>query len=150
MDAASWVQNFIAAGTKIDGLWSMYIVVQLGVLWFVFLVHRPLLISERVLALGGYGLFLFANGRSLVHSYNLSEAMRFDLVNHFKDGFTNTPDVLQVLGTLNYADRGDLIFWTHGMVWLLTAVILLFRNRIVQSYIRRFPDYAPARQNGEG
>jgi hypothetical protein len=143
MDAANWVQNFVAAGTKIDGLWSMYIVVQLGVLWFVFLVHRPLLISERILALGGYGFFLFANGRSLVHSYELSEAMRFDLVNHFKDGFINTPDVLRTLTSMDYSNRDDLIFWTHGVAWLVAAFILLFRNSMIRYYQRKFPDYTP-------
>jgi len=142
MDAANWVQNFFAAGAKIDGLWSMYVVVQLGILWFVFLVHRPLLIIERLLALCGYGFFLFANGQSLIHGYKLSEAMRYDLVNHFKDGFTNMPDMFKVLTSLDYSDRGDMIFWTHGVAWMAAAGILLFRNKMVRYYAQQYPEHA--------
>ena len=150
MDAANWVQNFLAAGTKIDGLWSMYIVVQLGILWFVFLVHRPLLITERLLALGGYGFFLLANGQSLIHGYRLYEALRLDLATHFKDGFTNTPDVLKALASFNYSDRGDMIFWTHGVAWMVATVILLFRNKMVRYYAQRYPEHANGGLNAAG
>lgn len=142
MDAANWVQNFVAAGAKIDGLWSMYIVVQLGILWFIFLVHRPLLLAERLIALFAYGFFLFANGRSLIDAYRLCEALRADLVDHFAAGLADTPHVRGLLSSLSYADRGELILWSHGVAWIVAALLLMFRNTMVRYYARLYPEHA--------
>ena len=48
----------MSVSAKLDNLWSMYIVVHLGILWFLFLVHRPLLLAERMIALIAYGGFV--------------------------------------------------------------------------------------------
>jgi hypothetical protein len=150
MDAANWVQDYFAAGAKVDGLWSMYIMVQLGILWFIFLVHRPLLLTERLIALGANGLFLFANGRTLMHSYQVTEALRSDLVNNFKAGLANTPELLHMLSAASYADRDDMIFWTHGATGALAALLLAFRNIMVRYYASRYPEHALAASRANG
>jgi hypothetical protein len=78
MDSAILMQALDSVGAKIDDLWSMYIVVNLGLLWFFFLVHRPLLVIERVIAWVGYGGFIYVNGGALVKAYTKLEALRLD------------------------------------------------------------------------
>jgi hypothetical protein len=132
-------ESLMTQGTKIDNLWSMYIVVQLGVFWFFFLLHRPLLIVERLIALLAYTLFTFINGSALVNSYLFLEALRADTVNTFRAQLENAPFVYQALVMSDFSDRPNLIFMTHGGALVFVVLILLFRNSMISYYYKSFP-----------
>ena len=43
MNAEAVLEALLQTANQVDNQWSMYIVVHLGLFWFFFLVHRPLL-----------------------------------------------------------------------------------------------------------
>jgi len=142
MTAQQLLDGLLAAGTKIDNLWSMYIVVHLGVFWFFFLMQRPLLFIERFMALLAYSIFAYINGMALISSYRLLEAMRSDAVLNFRDAFARTPETLRMMMTVDYSDRDVLILLTHLGAWVFVALILLFRNSMIRYYRRHYPEYS--------
>jgi hypothetical protein len=142
MNASSLLEALVSTGNQIDSEWSMYIVVHLGLFWFFFLVHRPLLVIERAIALFAYGSFAYINGNSLIGTYNLLEAMRVDLIGHFRNELGNTPQMAQVLAATSYAGREELIYITHGAALVVVTLLLIFRNAIIRRYERDFPKHA--------
>jgi hypothetical protein len=139
MEFQTLFQSLMAQGSKIDNLWSMYIVVHLGVFWFFFLMHRPLLIIERFIALLAYTLFAFINGSALLSSYLLLEAMRLDIVHNYAGELTKSPLVLEALAETSFSGRPNLILLTHGGALLFVALILAFRNSMISYYYRSYP-----------
>ncbi len=141
MTASNVLDELVQAGSQIDNQWSMFIVVHLGLFWFFFLVHRPLLVIERAIALFAYGAFIFINGNALKNTYALLEAMRSDLVTQFSSELAHTPKMATVLASVDYGDRADLITMTHGGAFLGVSVFLIFRNVMIRRYARHFPRY---------
>jgi hypothetical protein len=131
---------------KIDNIWQMYLVVHLGIFWFFFLMHRPLLIIERAIAMVSYSIFCVINGSSLVNSYKYLEALRRDTLLSFADGLQSVPSVTNVLSQWDFSGRLTVIFITHGGAWLLVMLIMLFRNSMVAYYYRHYPP----QQTGSG
>jgi hypothetical protein len=142
MNASSLLEAMVSTGSQIDSEWSMYIVVHLGLFWFFFLIHRPLLVVERAIAMFAYGAFAYINGNSLISTYNLLEAMRSDLVTRFRDELVNTPATMRVLAENYYGGREELIYVTHGAALVVVALLLVFRNAIIRRYERDFPRHA--------
>jgi hypothetical protein len=142
MNASSLLEAWVETGNQIDSEWSMYIVVHLGLFWFFFLVHRPLLFVERAIALFAYGAFAYINGNSLISTYNMLEAMRSDLVANFRDALANTPATANELAQNYYGGRDELILVTHGVAFAVVALLLIFRNVIIRRYERDFPRHA--------
>lgn len=139
MEFETIFEALMQQGAKVDNLWSMYIVVQLGVFWFFFLLHRPLLAIERMIALLAYTLFSFINGSALVNSYLFLEALRVDVVNNFQNELARAPLTLQTLAQTEFASRPNLIFMTHVGAWVVVMLILLYRNSMISYYYRIFP-----------
>jgi hypothetical protein len=139
MEFQTLFQSLMAQGSKIDNLWSMYIVVHLGVFWFFFLMHRPLLIVERIIAMLAYALFAFINGSALLSSYRLLEAMRLDIVQNFAGELAKSPLVLNALTQTTFEGRPNLILMTHGGALVFVALILAFRNSMITYYFRSYP-----------
>ena len=142
MNASSLLEAMVETGNQIDSEWSMYIVVHLGLFWFFFLIHRPLLLVERAIALFAYGAFAYINGNSLISTYNMLEAMRSDLVTSFRDALANTPATANELAQNYYGGRDELILVTHGAAFAVVALLLAFRNVIIRRYERDFPRHA--------
>jgi len=138
------IETMMAVGAKLDNLWSMYIVVHLGILWFLFLVHRPLLIVERLIALVAYAGFVYVNGSALIHSYALVEAIRTDLVTRFGRELAGTPETLRLLSerAAGTHPRGaeDLIMVSHLAALVIVALLLLFRNSMIRRYYQLYPE----------
>lgn len=142
MTASTLLEAMVQTGNQIDSQWSMYIVVHLGLFWFFFLVHRPLLLIERAIALFAYASFAFINGNALLNTYRFLEAMRIDLTTEFSSELAQTPQIANSLATTFYGDRGDLILITHVGAFTVVALFLLFRNMMIRRYERLFPRHA--------
>lgn len=139
MSAQAILDTMVQTGNQIDNQWSMYIVVHLGLFWFFFLVHRPLLFVERVVALFAYCAFAVINGGALIGSYNFLEAMRLDILSGFPNELANTPRIMNTLEMTNFADKGSVILITHGVGFLVVAMFVLFRNTMIKRYQRLYP-----------
>jgi len=150
MSAEAVLEAMVQTGIKIDNLWSMYIVVHLGLFWFFFLVHRPLLFVERALALFAYGAFAFVNGNALLASYLMLEAMRRDFVTAYSAALADLPTMEASIAGASFANRGDLILITHSGAFVIVALMLIFRNSITRRYERIFPNHAPSRADVNG
>lgn len=140
MDSAVLMQALDSVGAKIDDLWSMYIVVNLGLLWFFFLVHRPLLVIERVIAGVGYGGFIYVNGGALIKAYTKLEALRLDLTKNFAQDFSHAPEVFKNLLAQNYDERIMLIAFTHLGAMFFVLILFAFRNSMIRRYYRLYPE----------
>lgn len=147
MTAQAVLETLIQTGNQIDSQWSMYIVVHLGLFWFFFLVHRPLLLIERAIALCAYAGFVFINGNALLNTYNFLEAMRQDLLNQFSSELAQTPLMADILTSFHYGGREDLIMITHCGAFAVVALLIVFRNTMIRRYERLFPKYV---QTGTG
>ena len=140
MTAEAVFQALIQTSSQVDNQWSMYIVVHLGLFWFFFLVHRPLLFVERAIALFAYGAFVVINGSALIDSYNFLEAMRQDLLTNLGGQLASTPRMEGALSSINYADTTQIILLTHGIAFFVVLLFLVFRNLMVSRYQRLFRD----------
>lgn len=147
MTASAVLDLLVQTGNQIDSLWSMYIVVHLGLFWFFFLVHRPLLFIERVIAIFAYAAFATINGQALINTYKFLEAIRLDLINRFSDQLAQMPEISSALVSVSYQDKEQLILITHGCAFGVVALFLLFRNTMIRRYDRLFPRHA---QTGGG
>ncbi len=139
MTAETILHAMIQTASQVDGQWSMYIVVHLGLFWFFFLVHRPLLFVERAVALFAYGAFAVINGSALINSYRFLESMRLDLLGGFSGELANAPRITNAVGSITFADKTELIMITHGAAFFVVAMFLLFRNAMIARYQRLFP-----------
>jgi hypothetical protein len=146
MTASAVLDLLIQTGNQIDSLWSMYIVVHLGLFWFFFLVHRPLLFIERAIAIFAYAAFATINGQALINTYKFLEAIRLDLINRFSNELAQMPEISSAL-SLGYQGKEQLILITHGCAFGVVALFLLFRNTMIRRYERLFPRHA---QTGGG
>lgn len=140
MDAADLLKTWVDAGAEIDNLWQMYIVVHLGLFWFFFLVHRPLLIVERILAIFAYVCFAWINGNALIHAYRFLEAVREDLVTKAARALANAPETLRELSAVSYASRDELIWFTHIGAFALVVVLFAARNVMIRRYFAVYPE----------
>lgn len=138
MTAEAVLNALLQTANQVDNQWSMYIVVHLGLFWFFFLVHRPLLFIERAIAMFAYGAFGIINGNALIDTYTFLEAMRQDLLNGFPNELIETPRIADALAGINYADTTQLIYLTHGVAFAVVALFLIFRNAMVRRYERLF------------
>jgi hypothetical protein len=147
MTASSVLDALIQTGNQIDSQWSMYIVVHLGLFWFFFLVHRPLLFVERAIALFAYGAFAYINGNGLLYTYNFLEALRIDMLDRFQSELAGMPQMANALATTSFGDREEFILITHLGAFGVVAMFLLFRNLMIRRFERLYPRYA---QTGGG
>ena len=146
MTASVLLDAMVDTGNKIDNLWSMYIVVHLGLFWFFFLVHRPLLLLERAVAVFAYGVFAFINGNALLSSYQLLEALRRDLIGGFASELAKAPETMSRISAADFSGRDELIMITHLGAFTVVALFLIFRNVIIRRYAQVFPAHAPSRE----
>lgn len=142
MNGAQLLETWIEAGTKIDDLWSMYIVVHLGLFWFFFLVHRPLLIVERIIAIFAYICFAYINGNALMNAYRFLEAVREDIVTRMTRDFAAAPRTLSVLSDVSYAGRDEVIWVTHMGAFGLVLILFVLRNVMIRRYFATYPEQA--------
>lgn len=142
MSGEALLEAWIDAGTKIDNLWSMYIVVHLGLFWFFFLVHRPLLIVERAIAIFAYVCFAYINGNALIHAYQFLEAVRLDLVTRAAREFAQAPQTLRVISAVSFEGRDELIWLTHIGGFVLVLTLFVLRNVMIRRYFAAYPDQA--------
>ncbi|HKJ62257.1 MAG TPA: hypothetical protein VKA94_09740, partial [Hyphomicrobiales bacterium] len=122
MNAEAVLDALIQTKNQVDNQWSMYIVVHLGLFWFFFLVHRPLLLVERAIALFAYGAFIYINGSALIDTYTFLEAMRLDLLKNLESELVNAPRIESVLNMFNFEDTTQLILITHGVAFCVVAL----------------------------
>jgi hypothetical protein len=142
MNGANLLDTWLTVGGKIDNLWQMYIVVHLGLFWFFFLVHRPLLIVERIIAVFAYVVFAYINGNALINSYQLLEAVRRDIVAKFSAQFAQAPETLRMLVTSNYEGRDEVIWLTHIGGFTLVLALFVLRNVMIRRYWAAYPEQA--------
>ncbi len=140
MNGAALLDTYVAAGTKIDNLWSMYIVVHLGLFWFFFLVHRPLLIVERAIAIFAYVCFAYINGNALINSYRFLEAVRQDLIGRISRDLAQAPETLKTIAGVSYAGRDELIWITHVGGFALVLTLFVLRNVMIRRYFATYPE----------
>jgi hypothetical protein len=146
MTVAVMMETLMAVSAKLDNLWSMYIVVHLGILWFLFLVHRPLLVVERLIALLAYAGFVAVNGRALIHSYGLAESIRIDLITQFGKELVQAPETMRFLseraaGT-HPQGAENFIMISHAVALAFVALLLIFRNNMIRYYHKLYPEFA--------
>lgn len=147
MTASAVLDLLVQIGNQIDNLWSMYIVVHLGLFWFFFLVHRPLLFIERTIAIFAYAAFATINGQALISTYKFLESIRLDLINRFASELGQTPEIANALVSVSYQGKEHLILITHGCAFGVVALFLIFRNTMIRRYERFFPRHV---QTGGG
>jgi hypothetical protein len=140
MNGSTLLETWLSAGTGIDSLWSMYIVVHLGLFWFFFLVHRPLMIAERLLAVLAYLGFTLINGKALINAYIFYEAIRRDLIARFAREFASAPETLSVLNGTSYASHDNIIWMTHGGGLIVVLFLFSFRNAMIKRYFQLYPE----------
>jgi hypothetical protein len=142
MNGAELLETLVNVGTQIDDLWSMYIVVHLGLFWFFFLVHRPLLIVERAIAIFAYVCFAWINGNALINTYIFLEGVRQDLVSKMSRDFSLAPETLRVLSNTSYAGRDEVIWLTHIGGFVLVLTLFVLRNIMIRRYFAAYPEQA--------
>jgi hypothetical protein len=145
VQAEQVLQAFFALSAKIDSVWSMYIVVNLGVLWFIFLSQRPFLFLERLMAFAGYTVFMYANANSLIDSYQMLQAMRLDIISSLRTQVQTMPEIFKAIAEIDYEwSRSHLILMSHGVTWAVMVLFLGFRNWMIAYHRRAFPEHAAA------
>ncbi len=130
------VQAIIDTRTQIDFIWQVFITVHIALFALIFLYNEAVdtwNMMARFVALVGVAIFDWINGKALVSTYLLLDAMQdqyrvlYGQVERFQ------PKFYEHFVLAQYADRPNMVLITHGMAFVVVFVVLIARNMIHQA-----------------
>lgn len=127
------IEAIIDTRTQIDFIWQVFITVHIALFALVFLYSETVAqwnVAARTMALAGIALFDWINGKALVSTYLLLDAMQdqyrvlYGQVERFQ------PKFYEHFVLAQYTDRPDMVLITHGMAFAVVFVVLVARHLI--------------------
>lgn len=127
------IEAIIDTRTQIDFIWQVFITVHIALFALLFIYSKAVdrwNFVARFFALAGVALFDWINGKALVQTYLLLDAMQdqyrflYGQVERFQ------PKFYEHFVLAQYADRPDMVLITHGMAFGVVFVVLVARHLI--------------------
>ena len=127
------IQAIVETRTQIDFIWQVFITVHIALFALLFIYSEAINTwnaMARIFALLGVALFDWINGKALVQTYLLLDAMQdqyrflYGQVDRFQ------PKFYEHFVLAQYADRPDMVMITHGLAFAVVFVVLVARHLI--------------------
>lgn len=127
------IEAIIDTRTQIDFIWQVFITVHIALFALLFIYSEAVdrwNALARIFALAGIALFDWINGKALVSTYLLLDAMQdqyrvlYGQVDRFQ------PKFYEHFVLAQYADRPDMVLITHGLAFVVVFVVLIARHLI--------------------
>lgn len=131
----SLIEAIMATRSQIDFLWQFFVTVHIAVFALLFIYDEAvdnMNALSRVLSVFGIAAFNWINGKALSNAYLLLDAMIdqyravFGQVERFRPAF------YQRFVMESYADRPDMVLFTHGLA-LFVVLLAISSRRFIQS-----------------
>lgn len=127
------IEAIINTRTQIDFIWQVFISVHIALFALVFLYSETVAqwnVAARTMALTGIALFDWINGKALVSTYLLLDAMQDQYRALYGQVERFQPKFYEHFVLAQYADRPDMVLITHGMAFAVVFVVLVARHLI--------------------
>lgn len=133
------IEAIMMTRSQVDFLWQFFVTVHIAIFALLFIYDHAvesMNVVARVMAVAGIALFDWINGKALINTYLLLDAMidqyraLFGQVDRFRPAF------YQRFVMESFADRPDIVYVTHGMAFVV-VILALVSNRFIQT--RRRP-----------
>lgn len=127
------IEAIIDTRTQIDFIWQVFITVHIALFALVFLYSEAVTqwnVAARIMALTGIALFDWINGKALVSTYLLLDAMQDQYRALYGQVERFQPKFYEHFVLAQYADRPDMVLITHGMAFAVVFVVLVARHLI--------------------
>lgn len=127
------IEAIIDTRTQIDFIWQVFITVHIALFALVFLYSEAVSqwnVAARIMALAGIALFDWINGKALVSTYLLLDAMQDQYRALYGQVERFQPKFYEHFVLAQYADRPDMVLITHGMAFAVVFIVLVARHLI--------------------
>lgn len=127
------IEAIIDTRTQIDFIWQLFITLHIALFALLFIYGRAVdhwNALERFFALAGIAIFDWINGKALVSTYLLLDAMQDQYRAIYGQVERFQPKFYEHFVLAQYADRPDMVFITHGMAFLVVFIVLIARRLI--------------------
>ena len=127
------IEVIIGTRTQIDFICQVFITVHIALFALVFLYSEAVTqwnVAARIMALTGIALFDWINGKALVSTYLLLDAMQDQYRALYGQVERFQPKFYEHFVLAQYADRPDMVLITHGMAFAVVFVVLVARHLI--------------------
>lgn len=131
----SLIEAIMSTRSQIDFLWQFFVTVHIAVFALLFIYDdavESMNVLARALSVLGIAAFNWINGKALSNAYLLLDAMIdqyravFGQVERFRPAF------YQRFVMESYADRPDMVLFTHGLA-LFVVLLAISSRRFIQS-----------------
>lgn len=127
------IEAIIDTRTQIDFIWQVFITVHIALFALVFLYSDAVAqwnTAARLMALAGIALFDWINGKALVSTYLLLDAMQDQYRALYGQVERFQPKFYEHFVLAQYTDRPDMVLITHGMAFAVVFIVLVARRLI--------------------
>lgn len=125
--------------SQVDFLWQFFVTAHIAIFALLFIYDEAvesLNIIARALALAGIVLFDWINGKALISTYLLLDAMLDQYRALYGQADRFRPAFYEQFVQSSFADRPQMVMITHGTALLVVTLALVSRS-FVQSRVRR-------------
>ena len=132
---SSLIEAIMSTRGQVDFLWQFFVTVHIAIFALLFIYDRAvesMNVIARVMAVVGIALFDWINGKALMNTYLLLDAMIDQYRAVFGQPERFRPAFYQRFVMESFADRPDIVYVTHGMAFLVVILALVSR-RFIQS-----------------
>lgn len=127
------IEAIIDTRTQIDFIWQLFITLHIALFALLFIYGRAVdhwNALARFFALAGIAIFDWINGKALVSTYLLLDAMQDQYRAIYGQVERFQPKFYEHFVLAQYADRPDVVLLTHGMAFLVVFIVLIARRLI--------------------
>lgn len=135
LDEAALIEMIMDTRAQIDFLWQFFVTVHIAIFALLFIygesVERMSVIGKALSSLAIAG-FEYINGKALVNTYLLADAMHDQYRSSFGQAERFRDSLYELFVMATFADRPGLVYITHTTA--LAVVVLAFFS---QRFLRR-------------
>ncbi|MGD9784140.1 MAG: hypothetical protein AB7E80_09605 [Hyphomicrobiaceae bacterium] len=125
------VEAIMHTRSQIDFLWQVFLSAHIAVFALLFLYSgavESMRALTRIFAVAGIALFDWINGKALVSTYLLLDAMQDQYRVAYGQVERFQPKFYEHFVLAQYGDRPDMVLVTHGLAFSVVVIALLARR----------------------
>ncbi len=145
LQESSLIDAIINTRSQVDFLWQFFVTVQIAIFALLLIYDEAvegLSVLARLMATAGVALFDWINGRALIGTYQLLDAMLEQYRALFGQADRFHPLFFERFVQASFADRPDIVHVTHGLAFAVVG-IALFSRGFIQRRARSRPGETP-------
>lgn len=129
------IEAIMSTRSQIDFLWQFFVTVHIAVFALLFIYDdavESMNIPARILSVLGIAAFDWINGQALTNAYLLLDAMIDQYRSVFGQVERFRPAFYQRFVMESFADRPEMVMFTHGLAFLV-VILAITSRRFIQT-----------------